>query len=138
MNTTFPTARPLRSRLSGAFLVVCVLVAAPATKAEAEYTFTLIADSTGPFKDFGAVASPALNAVGTVAFFANLDNGSRGVFPGSGGVITTITLTSLPFASFAYPSINQAGTVAFAAFPHSGFEPGIYAGNGGALITIAD
>ena len=55
-NTTFPSIRPLRSRrnrLSGIFFIACALAAAIATKARAEYAFTLIADSTGVFSDFG-------------------------------------------------------------------------------------
>ena len=58
----------------GAFEILCVLVAATAAKAEAEYTFTRIADSAGPLADFH-FASPSLNATGTVAFLGTLDNG---------------------------------------------------------------
>ena len=79
MNTTFPSIQPIlswrsrRSRLIGAFLVACVFTAGTA-KAEAEYTFTRIADSAGPLADFH-FASPSLNATGTVAFLGTLDNG---------------------------------------------------------------
>ena len=129
--------RHQRSRLSGALFTLCAVVLGSVTTTNAGYTFTLIADSTGSLGNI-FFDSVTLNSTGTAAFRAYLDNGSGGIFSGSGGALTTITVTSLPFASFANPSINQAGTVAFAAFPHSGFEPGIYAGNGGTLTTIAE
>jgi hypothetical protein len=121
---------------NGALLIACVFIGAATTHANAEYTFTLIADSTGPFKDLDG-SSLSLNSTGTVAFRTTLDSGNRGVFSGNGMTTTTIAISSLPFAGFGYPSINQAGTVAFVSFPHSGFADGIYAGNGGPLTTIA-
>ena len=126
--------RAFLSRLIRAFLVGYVLLGATAAKAEAEYTFTLIADSTGPFSDFGVVPSAAINALGTVAFVARLDAGGAGVFKGNGGAITTITTAATPpFGNpFNPPSINEAGTVAF------GGGDGVFAGNGGPLVTIAD
>ncbi len=142
MKTTFPSIQPLRSRqfllrdLSRAFLIACLLITA--TKAKAEYTFTLIADSTGPFGNFGTTSPVSLNASGTVAFSALLDNGSRGVFTGNGGPTTTVTISAMPFASFGAPSINQAGTVAFYGKQATGVGEGIFAGNGGPLLTIAD
>ena len=134
MKITPPSIRAFRSRLNCAFLIVCVLAGATATKAEAGYTFTLIADSTGPFSDFGVVPSPALNALGTVAFAARLDAGGAGVFKGNGGALTTITTVATPpFGNpFQPPSINQAGMVAFSA------GDAILAGDGGPLVTIAD
>ena len=129
--------RSFRSRLARAFLTICTIVLGSVPTTKAEYKFTLIADSTGPLRDIFS-DSPTLNSTGTVAFQAYLDNGSRGGFAGTGGPLTTITVTSLPFAGFGNPSINQAGTVAFAAFPNGNFQPGIYAGNGGPLTTIAD
>ena len=138
MNIIFPLIRPLRSWLGSAFLVVCVLFTATAIKAEAEYTFTLVADNTGPFSDFGAVPSPSLSALGTVAFNATLDQGGRGVFSGNGGMVTTIATTSLFNGAFGYPSINPAGTVAFQFSPGTVAGERILAGNGGPLATIAD
>ena len=117
-------------------IIVCLLVAAAATKARAEYAFTLIADSMGPFGDF-YFDSPSLNAAGTVAFVARLDNGSYGVFTGNGGTTTTVAVTALS-NPFGYPSISQAGTVAFFAGHGIGVGEGIFAGNGGPLTTIAD
>ncbi len=114
-----------------------MIFAATAAAAKAEYTFTLIADSTGPFSEFD-FPSPSLNAVGTVAFHANLDNGRQGIFTGSGGPVTTV-FTTLPFPDgLGYPSINAAGTVAFVADQRTGPGERILAGNGGPVVTIAD
>ena len=121
-----------------AFFGPCVLIAAIPAKAEAQYTFTLIADSTGPFRDFGSEPSPSLSEAGTVAFVANLDDGSFGVFRGNGGLVTTIATNPLPLGGFWYPSINQAGTVAFFEVQGNDVVERIVAGNGGPLTTIAD
>ena len=56
--------------LSRAFSIVCLLFTATAPKAKAEYTFTLIADSAGAFRDFRTEPFPSINAAGTVAFIA--------------------------------------------------------------------
>ena len=111
-----------------------------AMRVEADYTFTPIADSAGPFSDFGSVSSPSLNGEGTVGFFAVLDNGTSGVFKGSGGNITTIGINSDPFGFLrtVYPVINDAGMVAFLAFQWNGVSERILAGNGGPLTTIAE
>ena len=114
-----------------------------ATNAEAEYAFTLIANSTGPFRDFGASPSPSLNAVGTVAFNASLDNGKFGVFTGNGTITTTVAQSvssdfPLVYGSFGTPRINLTGSAVFSALPESGIARGIYVGNGGPLLTIAD
>ena len=143
MNTTFPLVRHLLSmramlrNTSGALLVVCTLVGATAAKAKADYTFTLVADSAGPFSNF-YFPSPSLNATGTVAFAANLDSGRLGIFAGNGGSVTTIALAALSNGSFGYPSINQAGTVAFFSTQGNGVGERIVSGNGGPLTTIAD
>ena len=126
--------RCLLHRLRGFLFPLCAFVAATVTKVEAEYTFTLVADSTGPFSDFGVVPSPALNASGTVAFVARFDGSGAGVFKGNGGALTTITtIATPPFGNpFNPPSINQAGMVAFSAGDR------VLAGNGGPRVTIAD
>ena len=137
INTTFPSIQPLRSRqlarsfLSGVLLTVCVLLVAAASEVEAGYTFTFVADTTGPFSFFGPVS---LNGSGTVAFAAGFDGSGAGVFKGNGGVLTTITTAATPpFGNpFKPPSINQAGMVAFSAGDR------VLAGNGGPLVTIAD
>ena len=136
MNIDSPI-RSFRLRLAGLVLTICAFVLGSVPTTKAEYNFTLIADSTGPLRTI-FFDSETLNSTGTVAFQAYLDNGSRGIFAGNGGPLTTITVTSLPFASFSNPSINTARTVAFEMTPRSGFEPRIYAGNGGPLTTIAD
>ena len=130
-NSTYPFATRRR------FLIVCALFAATAKKAKAEYTFTLIADSAGPFGSFDFDSS-SLNAVGTVAFRAILNAGNQGIFTGNGNSITTVAIAPSKFAYFGTPSINRAGTVAFVASPNSGSGDGIVAGNGGPLVTIAD
>ena len=101
--------------------------------------FTLIADSTGPIGNFGTVPSPTLNEAGRVAFNATLDNNTRGIFTGSGGLVTTIALYSFPVGGFGIPSINDMGTVAV--FEKTqGISEGerIISGNGGLLTVIAD
>ena len=144
MNITSPSIRHLgllrcrRSPLSGAFFILCVLFAATAGNVKADYAFTLIADSMGAFKDFGTVPSPSLNAAGTVAFVANLDNGSFGIFKGNGGIITAIATNPLPLGGFSNPAINQAGTVAFSEIQGNGVIKRVVSGNGGPLTTIAD
>ena len=123
---------------SGAFFIVFVLLTATAAKAKAEYTFTLIADSAGLFRDSG-FASPSLNATGTVAIFAFLDNGRFGIFTGNGGTTTTVTLNPMQLGGYGAPSINQAGTVAFSETQGNAIRPQrIVSGNGGPLTTIAD
>ena len=131
MKIEHPTIRNFHSRLNCACLTVCVLVGVIATKVEAGYTFTLIADSTGPFSDFPSVS---LSSSGTVAFSARFDGSGAGVFTGNGGALTTITTIATPPSGipFGPPSINQAGMVAFSAGDR------ILAGNGGPVVTIAD
>ena len=60
-------------------LCACCLaaVALPQSVAAQNYTFTNIADSTGPFSSF-IFGGPSLNNSGTVSFTAHLDAGSRG------------------------------------------------------------
>ena len=108
------------------FFIVCLLFTATAAKAKAEYTFTLVADTAGPFSNF-YFPSPSLSAAGTVAFAANLDSGRLGIFAGNGGSVTTIALAALPNGSFGYPSINKAGTVAFSSTQGNGVRERIVA-----------
>ena len=129
--------RCLLHGLRGALFTLCALVSVTVISAEAGYTFTPVADSTGVFSSF-AFFSPSLNAGGTVAFFAQLDSGSSGVFAGNGGNVTTIGINALPFGGATSPTINQAGTVAFYASDWNGVGKRILAGNGGPLVTIAD
>ena len=133
MKINVSSFQAFRSRLNCAFFIGCVLIAATATRAEAGYTFMLIADTTGPIKAFNPVPAVSLNASGTVAFVGRFDTMGRAsaVFTGNGGVLTTIA--TAPFGyPFDPPSINQAGMVAFKSADR------ILAGNGGPLVTIAD
>lgn len=78
------------------------------------YTFTNIADNSGPFIDFGFPFGPSINDSGTVAFAAFLNTGRRGVFTGSGGATTTIADSRGLFDTFSpFVSLNDSGTVAF-------------------------
>lgn len=106
--------------------------------ARAQYSFTLIADSTSA--TFGAISgTPSINSAGTVAFHAALDAGGSGIFSGNGNTLTTIVESGSPtFLAFgSSPSINSAGMVAFRAHLDAGGS-GIFKGNGGSPITIAD
>ena len=108
---------------------------------------TTIADSSGPFDSFIPPNPEAedlfisLNDAGTVAFSASLDTGARGIFTGSGGLITTIADSSGPFAFFfAEPSINDNGLVAFLAATDMG-SVGLFVGPDPAadeVISIGD
>ncbi len=120
--------------------LLALLAAAPL--AQAQYAFTLIADSSSPtFQDFGGTTyTPALNTGERVAFYATVKasaGGGSGIFTGNGGPTTAIALTSGPtFSSFGRsPSINTAGTVAFAASLKSSIG-GLFTSDGGAATTI--
>ena len=137
----------MRSRLSfskyAAFcIVMLVLGLGSRTSAAVPYTFTLIADNSGPFS-FIAPVPPSINAGGTVAFLSLLDAGGQGIFTGTGVVpnaTNTIADTSGRFERFSGPSINAAGTVAFFADLGAGGQ-GIFTGTGAApnaTATVAD
>jgi hypothetical protein len=100
---------------------------------------TTIADTTsGTFQHFFGI--PSINLAGTVAFGAILSNGSEGIFTGQGGPLTTVATTGTMFSSFQNnggPSLNNAGTVAFTADRGGGLGLGVFASQGGNLITIA-
>jgi hypothetical protein len=98
------------------------------------YTFTNIADSSGPLF---SVFFPALNNNGSVAFFSTFDQDAAGIITGSGGPITIVADSRGPFSDFGAPSINDSGTVAFAAGLDTSRE-GIFTGTGGPTTTIAD
>lgn len=92
---------------------------------------TTIADTAGPFASFEQepvmgifiAASPDINHVGRVVFYAELDGGERGVFTGDGVSTTTIEDSSGPHADFGiFPSINSSGAVAYMAVLDGGGE----------------
>lgn len=120
------------------------------------YTFTKIADSSGPFEDLG---TPAINNNGTVAFWTDLDppagvpwdhsheNTQQFIMSGNGGLLTTIYDAYVPLLSYSSnhlddePDINDEGMVAFKVFGQPvrvniDFESAMFAGNGGAITTI--
>jgi hypothetical protein len=96
---------------------------------------TTIADGHGPI---GFIGSYTINSAGVVAFTAVLDDGTRGIFFGSGGPITTIAQTDGPFDQFDYgAAINDAGAVIFQARLDAGGQ-GLFVNSGGSMSTIAD
>ncbi len=100
-----------------------------------------IADTNGPFSEFGYPVSPAINNEGTVIFGALLDNGNAGIFASNGGAITTLTETNNPLSSFscfnALYAINNRGTVAFITTLDTG-SCGVVTSGNGVITTIAD
>ena len=115
-------------------LAVFVSLAVPSAAWAISYTFTKIADNSGKFAQFRV---PTLNNRGTVALTGILDNGSEGVFSGKGGSLTTIAISS--FNDFNPPTINNRGQVAFTLREdNSGAGIGVFVGDGGPLIPIAD
>ncbi|MBA3482825.1 MAG: hypothetical protein H0T51_13520 [Pirellulales bacterium] len=125
--------------------VVCVslnlaIAILTSDSAQSAYTFTSIADNTGPFSSFG---DPLVNGSNAVTFFARLDTGGTGIFAGSGSSITTIADRSGAFSGFSWrPSVNPAGTVAFHADHNvrNGVwgATGLYTSTGGLISAIAN
>jgi hypothetical protein len=94
----------------GWVLALVALALGSAGTAEAgSYTFTLIADTSGAFTHLHS--PPAINALGTVVFTADLAAGGRSVFTGSGGALTTIAESGGPLLSIGGNTINASGTV---------------------------
>ncbi len=119
--------------------VVCCLALA-AGGARAAYTFTNIADTSGPIFSFG---EPAINAEGKVTFRADLDTTfSDVIYLAHDGLITTVASNiSSQFHSFPFqtPGIDSDGKVYFAAnrTGPAGGGNGIFSGSGGAIDTYA-
>ena len=83
----------------------------PSLRAEGtSYTFTRIADSSGPLRE---LLVPTLNDRGTVAFLASLDAGGQAIMKGDGNQLVTVA-DSTTFSEFNPPAINNRDTVAFA------------------------
>ena len=99
------------------------------------YTFTKIADTKGSFSSFQGY--PSINDNGTVVFQARLDDGSEGIFTGSGGTTTTIVNTNGFLSGFPIqaPEINNSGTVVFTGFLDEG-GVGVFSNSGGTTNTI--
>jgi hypothetical protein len=117
-------------------LSVAMLLAAPSQAMAANYIFTNIADTTGPYSVIGS--PPSLNNNGVAAFKAFLDGGGEGIYAGSGGKVLTIADVSGSFASLgSEPSINDSGVVAFNAELDNG-GAGVFVGGAATLTPIAD
>jgi hypothetical protein len=90
----------------------------------------------------GPSFGPALNLQDQTAFSANLSTGGQGVFLYSSGGLTRIagpgnaTPNGGIFDSASFPSINASGEVVFSGTAN-GEDAGIYAYNGGTLVTVA-
>ena len=107
----------------------------------AQYNFTRIADTSGPFKDFGLQFTDTgfvtLNNAGTILFYADEKNGGRGIYTGNGGAVTAVVHNNAQFAGFgSSPSIDDYGRVAFAASLYQG-SGGLYTLLNGVLTQIA-
>ncbi len=105
-----------------------------------------IAHTDGPFDGF--LGRPSINDKETVAFGARLDSGEMGIYARRrGSPPTTIADTTGPFRALRGPSLNDRGTVAFhACMDHASSDcrpavsaaQGLFAGNGGPVVKIAD
>jgi hypothetical protein len=130
-------------------LFVSALAALPLTAADAPstYSFTRIADDTGPLGEIG-ISPVAINDAGQVAFLANLDSGEAVLFVGSGGSLTTVaettghfrllgfpTVGDLQKATHGFPSINGLGQVTFGATRTDGVS-GFFTGTNGSIPVI--
>lgn len=139
----------VRSRGRGSLAVLswaaalALLLGWPSYAAAIPYTYTKIIDSGGGFGDFTSFGAPSINKDGTVAFFGAKNDGSRGIFKGDEHGITTIaSTTGGVFSGFGtFTAIDDAGTVVFNAQLSTAGPTaitGIFTGNGGAAVTLAD
>ena len=118
------------------FLFLTALFTWPIHAEATDYTFTKIADTSGPF-DY--LFTPSINDSGTVAFIATLDAGGEGVFIGNGTTITTVADDSGPFFAFAeYLRINNSNKVAFIGWPDTVDRSGVFISDGTTTTTIDD
>ena len=105
-----------------------------------------IASTAGAFDSFGF--DTQLSNSGEVAFTAQLDDGSRGLFSGAGGPVTTHYTGTVPVlvdgvttdlfgGNFGRPAINNTGgELAFFDFVEPDFSEGIFAGRSGVFRTL--
>jgi hypothetical protein len=111
---------------------------AVAAHAQTTWELTLIADSSAELDSFSV---PAINDARQIAFVATLDNVCEGQTlyrAESTGALTPIAATSGTIASFSGdPAMNATGVVTFTATMDDG-SVSVLAGNGGALVTIAN
>ena len=86
-----------------------------------QYSFTKIADDSGPFEQ---LLNPSINNHGLVSFYAVRDAGGNGVYVGDGGPVVPIAETGSPSELSGYPingvwihsDINDQGAVALMGF----------------------
>ncbi len=104
-----------------------------------------IASTAGTFDALGF--DTQLDNSGEVAFTGQLDGGSRGLFSGAGGSVTTHYLDTTPVlvdgvptdlfgGNFGRPAINADGELAFFDFVEPDFSQGIFAGSEGVFRTL--
>lgn len=99
------------------------------------YTFTKIADSTGPFNHVGEL--PVINNSGEVAFFAQSTSNVLGIYKGSGGPVTLIDDMNGGYLNLGLlPWISDNGEVSFGGTLSNGNQ-GVFKGSGGPVTTIA-
>ena len=67
-------------RILGSIALSLAVLVAPG-RVRADYSFTRIADTSGPISSFGGAS---INNSGTVAFYAKRDGGGDGIYSGSG------------------------------------------------------
>ena len=119
-----------------------------------QFAFTLIADTSEEFDDFGPYVA-SIDTHGVVAFFASLEEGGSGIFKGDGNAksssfsYSTVALSDgNPFTGFcSHPDINDRGDLCFfaelkaeseSADPESSPNEGVVAQTESGLVTIVD
>ncbi len=105
------------------------------------YKFSSIATTDGPFRRFETNGSLSLTNAGTVAFWAELDNGLQGIFTSDGQSHAAVTRGAEILADiekFGYfPSMNTSGSVAFLGTPRDRHD-GVLILDGKPLNHFAD
>lgn len=113
------------------------------------YTFTKIADTTGPFVELDLVATggltasrPTINSSGDVVFTGETESGTKGIFVGNGTEETladfrSIAVTDQGFSGFGRYRLSDQGAVAFETPSQYYASPAIYVGTG-SESTIED
>lgn len=99
-------------------------------------TVTTIADDTVD-PNILFYGRPAIDANGTVAFYAGIGLNEQAVFAGAGGPLTTVADSSGPFDSFGLLGMNAAGAIAFPGELDTGGQ-GLFVSEDGAITTIVD
>jgi hypothetical protein len=106
-------------------------------RANGNGTFTTIAEPGQNAPGAGTILQAfesALNNAGEVEVSVNTEEGTPGVFRGSGGKLVAIAIGSGSGAGH-FNGINDTGRVGF--YGQVGSTPGVFTGKGGALTTIA-